>query len=295
MNTGMDWQAALRRSGFDRVVVLDGPACGIPERRLLLCFALYEAEPEENPSREAVIHPYYPVSQQAYRRARAFVKACAEHGLQVRLRDDIRLKPILNRLPFLRLGRNTLAYLPGQGSRFHVQTLTAEEEIPITDVPEEREHPEACGSCRKCAESCPSGAIGPEGFLREKCLRFWMLNGQLPPPEIREKMGNRLLGCDVCERCCPMNPKGSGEATVIPLAGLLRGEAAEGLKVLIGANYARPNRLLIQGCLLAASLKREDLRPELEALTGAASPGVRAAAEAALRSLPACIRDENDL
>ncbi len=282
----MNIPEAILGLGFDRVAVLDGTACGITAKRLILCFACYEAEREESAVPEAVIHPYYPVSQQAYLKAKAFAADCEAHGIRVSMADDIRIKPVLNRLPFLRRGRNTLNYLPEKGSRFHVQVLVSEEELPVTDVPEPEEHGYACGSCRKCEENCPGGAIGPEGFRREKCLRWWMLNGKVPPEEIRRHMGNRFLGCDACEACCPMNPEGKGRAEVIPLADILDGKANGMLRELIGPNYARTNRMLMQAGTCAGSLGRTDLRPRLETLAEtSASPAVREAAEAALGML----------
>ena len=287
----------LKARGFDRVEILDGKACGISEQRLILCFISYEADDADasKKCRDAVIHAYYPVSQQAYRAAREFAERCREDGLQIRLANEIHIKRILNRLPFLRRGRNTLSFLPEAGSRFHVQILTSEEDLPVTAEMEAEEHQIACGSCRKCMEACPGHAITENGFERERCLRFWMMNGKMPPEETAERMGNRLLGCDDCEACCPMNRTGGsaeeeqtqGRApATVPLKNLIEGDHHDALAEKIGRNYAIPNRVLTQACLIAGSLGRTDLTGALEKLQNqSASPAVREAAEWAVSRL----------
>lgn len=276
----------LRLLGFDPVIVLDGAACGIPEKRLILCVMRYRAAVSAPEVREAVIHPYYPVSQQAYRTARGYAEQCRSAGIPVFLRNDLHIKSVLNRLPFLRRGKNTLSYLPQGGSRFHIQILTADLELPVTCDPEPEEHAVSCGACTRCLRACPTGAIAEEGFLREKCLRFWMMNGRKPPHEIAGKMGNRFIGCDVCESCCPMNRGEERQAPLtVPLRDLLTGEVGD-LNLLIGANYALPNRVLTQACVLSAALGRTDLIPELRALLARTrSPAVRETAEEALARL----------
>ena len=262
----------------------DGKDCGLSARRLILCFMPYQACREDPADREAVIHPYYPVSQQAYLRVRQWTENCRKQGIEARMAPDIRVKPIFARLPFLRNGLNTLAYLPEIGSRFHVEMMTTEEDWPVTDELR-APAPPACGSCRRCITTCPGGAITQTGFHPEKCLRFWMLNGRLPPPVIWRNMGNRLLGCDVCQACCPMNHAPGGDTVRISLAGILTGQETATLRTLIGSNYARPGRLLIQGCVMAASLGRKDLLPEISNLLTHPLPTVREAAKNALGSL----------
>ena len=240
--------------GFDRVSVLDGADCGVEARRLVLAFIRYEAAAgPESLYGGAVIHPYYPVSQAAYRAARQWTDSCRKAGLQVRLAPEVRVKPIFARLTFLRTGRNTLAYLPETGSRFHVQIFLADEDWEVTDRLTEPRAPE-CGECKKCREACPTGAIGEREFDPERCLRYWMLNGQTPPDFIREHMGNRLIGCDLCQACCPMNRPGTAKPLTVSLEKLMDGSAVGELRPLIGSNYARKGRLRLQAEVILSSL-----------------------------------------
>lgn len=263
----MDIVAELYAAGFGRVIVLDGASCGYPEAdSILLALWPYEAEvaPAED---EAWIHPYYFASQQAYRAAYTIAKAHAEEG--VLWREDIRLKPIFARLEGFTQGRNTLSYTAEYGSRFHVQILTMTPGIPATHQLCAQPHALHCGDCHRCEAACPTNALEGGVFHRERCLRNWQISGQLYPDIVREKMGNRLIGCDVCQRCCPHNPTPAGDAHIpFPLEDILCNpkEAAKVMRDHIGATITMFNRVLGGACIIAGCLERVDLLPHLEAL-----------------------------
>ena len=296
----MDVKQALLDAGFDRVIALNGePYDG---GTLLLAFCTYEAEAV--PGHEgAWVHPYYYASQKAYMAASAVVKRAQEAGVGVALRDEIRVKPIFARLPGFTQGRNTLSYMEGVGSRFHVQILLLDEVLQPDLHPEAEPHPLHCGECRACLTACPTGALDEAGFHRERCIRNWMMSGQPIPEELRPFMGNRLMGCDECQRCCPRNPQPTGEALpTVNLHGLLTDArtACAGLKQSMGANMAIPNRVLSQACLIAGCSGDAALLPVLEELMKRPSPAVAAHAAWAAEKLAAdanhpCTMDENTL
>lgn len=273
----------LLEAGFERVIVLDGKACGYPEYGSIL-IALWGYEAKKQPADgEAWIHPYYFASQQAYLAAARAV----EEMDGARLRDDIRVKPIFARLPGFSQGRNTLSYVEGLGSRFHVQVIATDEPLPSTHALEETPHPLPCGDCRRCLDACPTHAIDEEGFHRERCLRNWMMSGKPIPPEMR-RMGNRLIGCDDCQRCCPRNPEPTGEPhEAVALNDLLTrtAETCATLRQGIGVNLSIPNRVLGQACLVAGCSGRRELLPALAELAEHPSEVVRAHAAWATEQL----------
>ena len=185
------------------------------------------------------------------------------------------MKPIFARLPGMTQGKNTLSYLPGIGSRFHVQIMTLDSLLEPNIHLEKESHPLHCGSCRACLEACPTGALDGEGFHRERCLRNWQLGGQPVPESLRAAMGNRLIGCDTCQCCCPHNPAPQGQShDRISLQWMLQEpkQVAASLKTQIGSNLALPNRVLTQACLLAGNSGDASLLPLLETLCGHPSP-----------------------
>lgn len=78
----------------------------------------------------------------------------------------------------------------------------------ITNLPLPPDEPvtEGCGSCNKCIDACPTGAlVGPGELDAQKCVSFLtQTKGMLPDPYMR-KIGNRLYGCDTCQIVCPEN------------------------------------------------------------------------------------------
>lgn len=282
----MDLVRTLGEKGFFRVCVLDGRECGIPDRRMILCFAACAGSGEDPEEREAVIHPYYLLSQQCYRIAAELTKQCRESGTDLRMDNHTPLKPILGRLPFLRTGLNTLAYCEEAGSYFHIQCFVTDEELPVTDHLTGEQGLNFCDRCGACVRACPAGAISENGFSREKCAREWMLSGSVPPAETAAAMGGRLIGCDLCQACCPMNQNAPREKVVFPIRELLDGTGRQKLSDLIGRNLTGSERLLIQGCILAGNNGRTDLEELLLLLAEHPSEKVRKAARMALDRLP---------
>lgn len=276
----------LLDAGFARVIVLDGAECGEPGAgSVLLALWAYEAEREPQAG-EAWIHPYYFASQQAYEAAAAIAGELAPQG--VALRDDIRLKPIFARLPGFTQGRNTLSYAEGFGSRFHVQTLTTAEALPPTCHLEASTHLLHCGECRRCEQACPTNALEGGVFHRERCIRSWQMSGKPVPEAVRERMGNRLIGCDECQRVCPHNPPPTGDAGEnVPLEWLLTEPktAAVALRPRIGVNLNIPNRVLSQACLMAGCSGRRELAEALRKLAEHPSPTVAEHAKWAMLAL----------
>ncbi|GGK31760.1 epoxyqueuosine reductase [Caldalkalibacillus thermarum] len=80
----------------------------------------------------------------------------------------------------------------------------------LTSIPFEPDQPvtESCGSCTKCLDACPTGALVQPGQLDStKCLAYLTQVKNFVPAAFREKMGNRLYGCDTCQVVCPVNHK----------------------------------------------------------------------------------------
>lgn len=69
-----------------------------------------------------------------------------------------------------------------------------------------------CGSCTRCMDACPTQAlVEPRRLDARRCISYWTIEAkENPPEEIREKMGEWLFGCDICQTVCPWNLKTAG-------------------------------------------------------------------------------------
>ena len=107
-------------------------------------------------------------------------------------------------------GKNTNLLNPGLGSFFFLGALLLEADL-VADAPFETDH---CGTCTRCIEACPTGAIVEARVLdATKCLSYTTIELRGPiPEEFRAPQADLLYGCDICQDVCPWNVKFARDA-----------------------------------------------------------------------------------
>ncbi|WP_226670899.1 tRNA epoxyqueuosine(34) reductase QueG [Metabacillus litoralis] len=98
-------------------------------------------------------------------------------------------------------GKNCSIITPEFGSYVYLGEM-------ITNFPFPPDQPmeDQCGSCRKCLDVCPTGALVQPGQLdSSKCIAFLTQTKGFLADEYRTKIGNRIYGCDTCQTVCPVN------------------------------------------------------------------------------------------
>ena len=98
-------------------------------------------------------------------------------------------------------GKNTVLITRKFGSWVVLGTLVSDTEI-------EASAPLAldCGSCTRCIDACPTGALDDPGVLDStRCLSYWTQAPGSIPEEYRAELGAQVYGCDICQDVCPWN------------------------------------------------------------------------------------------
>ncbi|MDW3212742.1 MAG: tRNA epoxyqueuosine(34) reductase QueG [Ilumatobacteraceae bacterium] len=96
-------------------------------------------------------------------------------------------------------GKNANILIPGAGSFFVLGSVITTAEYPVSEPVAD-----GCGTCRRCLDGCPTGAIVAPGVVdANKCLAWLAQRPGTFPIEFREALGDRLYGCDDCQEVCP--------------------------------------------------------------------------------------------
>ena len=168
------------------------------------------------------------------------------------------------------------------------------------DLPGHARHKVHCGSCTACLEACPTQAFpAPFRVDARRCISYLTIEHKGPIPiELREKMGNRIYGCDDCLAVCPWNrfaetarrnqafvPR--AELVAPALADLLALDDSGFRQVFSGSPIKRigRNRMVRNAAIAAGNSGKAELVPVLERLVGDEDPVVAEAAQWAVSRL----------
>jgi epoxyqueuosine reductase len=101
------------------------------------------------------------------------------------------------------IGKNTCLINPKQGSYFFISEILLNLELE-PDPPFTTDH---CGTCTRCIQACPTQCILPNRTLdATKCISYLTIELKDDiPAELRDKIGDWVFGCDICQQACPWN------------------------------------------------------------------------------------------
>ena len=215
---GLPWFTESRvRRGSD-------PQELLPGARSIICLGQSYLDPEDEEkaisgtgkvARYARVKDYHRAMK---RRMKAFVR-----GLEEKLDSPVAAKwyvddgPMLDRAAAARsglgwFGKNTNILTPSHGSWILLGQV-------ITDLELEPDPPlkKTCGSCVRCIDDCPTGAIvAPYVVDNVRCISYQTIeNRGIIPLEMRPLIGDLVFGCDICQDVCPVNRR--AESPLLPI------------------------------------------------------------------------------
>jgi epoxyqueuosine reductase len=111
------------------------------------------------------------------------------------------------------MGKNTCVIHPQRGSFLLLGEVLTTLDLPVDDPAIDR-----CGSCTRCLDACPTGAITDAYQLdATRCISYLTIeHGGAIDPALQRQMGDWLYGCDVCQDVCPWNRREPAAATDDP-------------------------------------------------------------------------------
>ena len=173
------------------------------------------------------------------------------------------------------VGKNTCVLHPRVGS-----WLLLGELITTLELQADRPVENHCGTCRRCIDACPTGAIiAPYRLDARKCISYLNLEHREPPDDEQKRMiGQWLVGCDICQEVCPFNSR-APEGMMVELAPRFADGTIKIEDVLAGMDDAT-----YRGVFRRSAVKRIKL-PVLKELAKAVSENLARRSEE---------RDDND-
>ncbi len=102
------------------------------------------------------------------------------------------------------IGKHTLLINPRLGSWMFLGGIA----MSLPAAPPEEQAPVAdhCGTCTRCIDACPTGAIAPYSVDARRCISYLTIeHREAIEPELERTMGEWIFGCDICQEVCPHN------------------------------------------------------------------------------------------
>lgn len=202
----MDYLKKYKKERFD-------PANLLPGAKTVIAIGVnhYTENDRKNPSKYKVARfargeDYHHILRKMLKKLRQFIVS-KDSGISGRICVDT--APFMDKYWAARAGlgwqgKHTNLISRKYGNWLSLGSLIIDAEVNRYDEPLR----DYCGTCTRCLEACPTGALVKPYLLDSNlCISYWTVETKKEkiPPDIAENLNGYIFGCDICLEVCPFN------------------------------------------------------------------------------------------
>lgn len=212
LKSGCAGQMSYLHSNFEKRTQ---PTKLLENAQSIICVALNYKPPKQKPkppdattsigkvANYAQYEDYHPFIKERLRKLTEFISSVTGRGHKFKICVDS--APLAERALAVRaglgfFGKNHMLINPKLGPQIFLGEIITTLKLPTDELITNN-----CSNCDKCISACPTGALMPDGqFDANKCINYLTIEykGRIPP-DLAEKIADRLFGCDDCVLACP--------------------------------------------------------------------------------------------
>jgi epoxyqueuosine reductase len=202
----MEWMNSPKRQDISLIM---------PEARSLVCVALNYYTPDERPEGEEYAkisrygwgRDYHKVMHKKLKALMLWLESL-DAGIQARYYADT--GPVQDKVWAQRAGIGWIAKNGNLITREYGSWVFLGEIVTNLELESDRPHTEHCGSCTRCLDTCPTGAI-TQPFVVDaiRCIAYHTIENRSEtlPETISSNLQGWVAGCDICQDVCPWNQR----------------------------------------------------------------------------------------
>ncbi|NJL37825.1 MAG: tRNA epoxyqueuosine(34) reductase QueG, partial [Leptolyngbyaceae cyanobacterium SM1_4_3] len=209
----MSWMENPQRQNIYQVM---------PTAKSVICVALNYYTPHARPdskeyakiSRYGWGRDYHKVLHKKLKALADWLEAQAE-GIQARPYADT--GPVQDKVWAERAGIGWIAKNSNVITREYGSWVFLGEVLTNLTLESDRPHTQHCGTCTRCIEACPTGAIAqPFVVDANRCIAYHTIENRAEelPEAIAPHLQGWVAGCDICQDVCPWNQRFAQETDV---------------------------------------------------------------------------------